>query len=323
MNSSLVSVIMPVYNTKDYLDGAICSVLAQDHPQWELLAVDDGSTDGSAELLDRYAGQDARIRVFHQKNGGVSSARNRALSEVRGDFVCFLDSDDAYEPHYLSSLLEMWEKSGHRPVCCGFTEVRQDGESAACRPMPERDVLLDDFLSEALIGRLNLSIVCFTWLFPSETACRIRFHESIRYGEDSLYICELLNGFERVFYDPVPLYRYRIDRAGNTVTEQSFRKCDSGYRALKEMYRLYRGSHPKTEQVLVKNLLERAAAASRAAGKEGLKAEQKKYRRAARACWKKLLGCQAVSRHDKIRLLSYALSPMLSEKLMLRLYGRV
>ena len=90
-----VSVILPVYNGEIFLAGAIESVLAQSYPNWELLVVDDGSTDGTASICDTYAQKDSRVKAFHQPNGGVNSARAKGVDEALGEYLVFLDADDA------------------------------------------------------------------------------------------------------------------------------------------------------------------------------------------------------------------------------------
>ena len=97
----MVSIIMPVYNMADYLDRAVDSVISQTYADWELIAIDDGSSDDSGKKLDDWASRDARIRVFHTKNGGLSVARNVGLKNMSGEFVQFLDSDDWFAPTLL------------------------------------------------------------------------------------------------------------------------------------------------------------------------------------------------------------------------------
>jgi glycosyltransferase involved in cell wall biosynthesis len=99
MQSGLVSIMMPAYNAASYIGQAIESVLAQHYSNWELIIVDDGSTDPTAALCARYP--DPRIRRFHQPNSGEAGARNRALQEMKGEFIAFLDADDLYLPHHL------------------------------------------------------------------------------------------------------------------------------------------------------------------------------------------------------------------------------
>ena len=99
-----VSVIVPVYNTEKYLEECIQSVLNQSFTDFELLLIDDGSTDQSGLICDKYAKKDNRIRVFHKINGGVSSARNLGLDNAKGEWITFVDSDDCLKPDYLMNL---------------------------------------------------------------------------------------------------------------------------------------------------------------------------------------------------------------------------
>ena len=95
----LCSVIIPLYNKAAYVEATLASVLAQTHADWEVLVVDDGSSDDGAQRV--LACPDARVRLIRQANGGVSRARNHGIAEARGELVCFLDADDLYAPDYL------------------------------------------------------------------------------------------------------------------------------------------------------------------------------------------------------------------------------
>lgn len=101
-----ISVIIPVYNTEKYLHRCIDSILAQTFTNFELLLVDDGSTDNSGKICDEYAKKDSRVRVFHKENGGVSSARNVGLDNARGEWIAFVDSDDWIEHTMYKSLYD-------------------------------------------------------------------------------------------------------------------------------------------------------------------------------------------------------------------------
>ena len=101
----MVSCIIPVYNTEKYLPRCIESVLAQTFVDWEMLLIDDGSTDASGSICDEYAAKDERIRVFHKENGGISSARNVGLNYAQGEWIFFVDSDDSLPKTSLESLL--------------------------------------------------------------------------------------------------------------------------------------------------------------------------------------------------------------------------
>lgn len=102
-----VSVIVPVYNVEAYLSECLDSLIAQTFPDFEVICINDGSTDESLEILQRYACKDRRFAVASKENGGLSSARNAGLDRARGNYVCFLDSDDAYKPHALEHLAKV------------------------------------------------------------------------------------------------------------------------------------------------------------------------------------------------------------------------
>lgn len=120
MPSPQISVIVPVYNTEKYLRRCIDSILAQTFTDFELLLIDDGSTDGSGAICDEYALKDSRVRVFHESNSGVSSARNLGLNNVRGEWISFVDSDDWIDTDYYRCLMRKAENANADVVMCDF-----------------------------------------------------------------------------------------------------------------------------------------------------------------------------------------------------------
>lgn len=106
----LVSIVIPIYNVEKYLNACLESVLKL-QSDWEAVLVDDGSTDNSGLLCDQWAGRDGRIHVIHQKNGGLSAARNTGIRNARGDYVMFLDSDDFLNPEETDKMLAQLEKA--------------------------------------------------------------------------------------------------------------------------------------------------------------------------------------------------------------------
>ena len=104
--NSLVSVVMPVYNVEKYLAEAVDSVLRQTYDAWELILVDDGSTDTSGEMCDSYANKDCRIRAIHQDNAGLSGARNTGMANAKGEYLLFVDSDDYISNTALQDMIE-------------------------------------------------------------------------------------------------------------------------------------------------------------------------------------------------------------------------
>ena len=136
---SKVSIIMPVYNGERFIKQAIESVLAQSYSNWELIVVNDGSTDRTADIVSRYA--DSRIKLVHQDNFGEASARNTALKNMQGEYLAFLDADDLYLPHHLEYIMQYF--STHEQVDAVYTDgyyINQGGKQiktlSSCRRGP-------------------------------------------------------------------------------------------------------------------------------------------------------------------------------------------
>lgn len=122
-----ISVIVPVYNCAPYVERCIHSIMAQTHTDLEIICVDDGSTDGSSQLLDKLTMEDPRIHVIHQSNAGVSAARNAGIDIATGDLITFVDSDDAIEPDMYEILLPYFSDESVDIVHCGYKRIRPDG----------------------------------------------------------------------------------------------------------------------------------------------------------------------------------------------------
>jgi len=100
----MVSIIVPVYNSEKYIERCIVSVMKQTNPNWELIIVDDGSTDKSADIIDRIARNEKKIRYYYQNNSGAGMARNLGITKATGDYIAFLDSDDYLSKDYIESI---------------------------------------------------------------------------------------------------------------------------------------------------------------------------------------------------------------------------
>ncbi|GHV79691.1 hypothetical protein AGMMS49944_14820 [Spirochaetia bacterium] len=126
MNEILLSVIVPVYNVKPYLERCIESIIHQTYRNLDIIVVDDGSTDGSDAICDEYAKKDDRITVIHKQNGGLSDARNAGLAVAKGDLIGFVDSDDWLALDMYEVLIDNHVKTGADIVACGFYDVRNN-----------------------------------------------------------------------------------------------------------------------------------------------------------------------------------------------------
>jgi teichuronic acid biosynthesis glycosyltransferase TuaG len=182
----LVSIIMPVYNAERFLQQAIDSVLGQSYKNWELIIVDDGSTDGSSTIIGRYQ-NNQRILVYGQKNLGVSAARNIGLMNMRGDYFCFLDADDTLPQRSIEARLEVF----HANVSLTFV----DGAVAFIDSQTSKEIRLyvPDFFGNPLHELFKLSGKCFaglSWMIK-HTGKVALMNEGMRHAEDLLFLMEL------------------------------------------------------------------------------------------------------------------------------------
>jgi glycosyltransferase involved in cell wall biosynthesis len=201
-----VSVIMPAYNVAAYIGAAIDSVKAQTVADWELLVVDDGSTDTTWELVRRLTVGDARIRLLQKPNGGISSARNMALAVSTGEFIAILDSDDVWEPTYLAEQLAVFARHPEVDVVTGngwFLGSRLNGQLARPFPDPRPQPTLQTILAD------ETSIFIMS-LFRRRVYEAIGgFDEALRSNEDYDYwLRSALAGF-RFWRNDRPLCHYR------------------------------------------------------------------------------------------------------------------
>ncbi len=210
----MVQVIIPVYNAASYLESCLQSLLAQTMPDWQAILVDDCSTDNSLSLLEDYASRDERfIVVKHEKNGGVSAARNTALEKATGEYLMFLDSDDTIEPDTLAILLR--EATGASTpfdvVQCRYRFDFPNGiyltPAGAFRQSTTLCGKEIRRIYRKMCTGINMNHVCMK-LIRRELVADIRFDTSQRTGEDLVFCARM---FERVgryrFVDAV-LYHY-------------------------------------------------------------------------------------------------------------------
>lgn len=142
-----LSIVIPIYNKEAYVEACLKSLLEQDFQDFELIAVDDGSTDGSGDLCDRMAAKDQRIRVIHQKNGGVTAARRRGVEEARGRYIMFVDADDMLLPHAMRVLhATIEETQADEVVGCYVTQKGRLGDSGR-RGWQDPFSMIDDLLA--------------------------------------------------------------------------------------------------------------------------------------------------------------------------------
>lgn len=224
-----ISLIIPVYNCEKYLPAMAESLLAQDWDNTEFLFSDDGSTDGSSRILTALAVRDLRVKVIFGANGGVSSARNRALEQATGDYIGFVDADDQLSSDYLRTLAEALEESGADMVCCGFDRVYEKSGAADFLPTAghQRELADRNRMMELLLRPDGYTTVMWNKLFRREAltdpdGTLQRFDESLHIVEDGEYIFR--SRVQTALFLPQRLYRYTVRTSGAMYGPVSDRK---------------------------------------------------------------------------------------------------
>ncbi len=205
----MLSLIVPIFNIEDFLPRCLDSVLAQTYRDLEIILVNDGSTDGSGRICDLYAEKDARIKVIHKENGGVSSARNIGLGLAKGDYIGFVDGDDLLDEKMCELLVKNIEEYDCDIACCQLRVVETNGKMKSLfgqesRCFKKEDIIknyfFDDFTKEMMYSQCNK-------IFKAKLLDGLRYKE-FAYGEDILFVFEALARSKKIHYDDYVGYYY-------------------------------------------------------------------------------------------------------------------
>lgn len=233
-----ISVIVPVYNAADFLPRTVGSILMQEFDDFEVILVNDGSTDASAAVCDELAEQDMRVRVIHKENGGVSSARNAGLDAARGEFVMFVDADDAIR----DGSLDMMYSRNCDFVLAGFEKIVNGSIEDSYRPSKSETYQGTDELCrffDKVLPRKNtyiLNSACFKLFRRSILEERgVRFVEGLSFAEDKMFVMSYLQYVERVRTVASVVYSYFL-RAGSLSSDM---RSDSHAREVFKLLAVY------------------------------------------------------------------------------------
>ena len=180
-----ISVIVPIYNTKPYLKECVDSILKQEvEVPFEVLLVDDGSTDGSETLCDEYAAQDARVRVLHKKNGGLSDARNAGVDAAKGEYLSFVDGDDWVSPYYIENLYRALEQAGADFSASCFEEVfeGQPVQSVPTERLEAFEILSREECLRRILYQEGMEVTTPTKLYKRALFEGVRYPVNLRTG---------------------------------------------------------------------------------------------------------------------------------------------
>ena len=222
MGEPLISVIVPVHNGEAYLEKCIESIAMQDHEALEILVVNDGSTDATAEICSRLCRRHENMRVIDLPDLGVSVARNRGLEQAKGDYITFVDADDRMRPGMLRRLFEMLQETESDMAGCQFAvwgteeEWKQLAEAGDASPDMKKSQAVkiynsDCYLKESL---LRGNTRCWSKLYRRSLITRVRFRQGLSIGEDMLFLVELLPHIKQAVETEWPGYGYYQNPGG-------------------------------------------------------------------------------------------------------------
>lgn len=205
MGPVAISIIVPVYQAAPHLECCIKSFCAQTFEDFELILVDDGSTDGSLQICRDWARRDSRLRVLHQENAGVSAARNTGIDAARGQWIAFVDSDDWVEPTYLQKLYE--NRNGVQLVLCDVADEEDRALAGEVISLQELRLHPSRYARLPYINYTFNKLFARDLLFPAGP----RFDPRRKRGEDASFVCACLLRCHAIAVCPEKLYHYRIN----------------------------------------------------------------------------------------------------------------
>lgn len=223
-----VSVIVPVYNVEQYLDKSVSSIVRQTYKAIEIILVDDGSTDHSPQLCDRWAEKDGRIKVIHKENGGLSDARNYGIEAASGAFLCFVDSDDWLETNTIEKAVSAMAESAADVIIWSISvdSVDQNEKTIGQRTMSSDALCRSGQDYDAVIRSGGIALYAWNKLYKTELIRknRIRYEKGISLVEDMLFNAQVLTSAEIVRFIPFVGTHY-VQRERTTLGTAYYPDC--------------------------------------------------------------------------------------------------
>jgi glycosyltransferase involved in cell wall biosynthesis len=209
----LVSMVVPIYNTVNYLPRCIDSLINQSYKNLEIILVDDGSTDGSENICEVYKNNDSRIKVIHKQNGGESNARNAGLEVATGDYLMLSDSDDEYLPNAVEELMTPFNLEKVDLVIGSYLEVNGDKVFLAttkCQHYTADEMIAKMYLDKSPYGTMYLMSTVIGSMFKMNIIRKnkLKFNEHFVVGNDTMFVCDYMKYCRDVFDIFLPVYRY-------------------------------------------------------------------------------------------------------------------
>ncbi|MBR5874952.1 MAG: glycosyltransferase [Oscillospiraceae bacterium] len=247
-----VSVVIPVFNVEQYIEVCIQSLLNQTYNNLEIILVNDGSTDSSGLLCDKFAQQDDRVLVVHKANGGVSSARNIGIDNSSGEYIMFVDPDDWVDTDMVECIVKDFENNDADAVFCGYWENYE--ESTGLTPVIHSPVKTGEVDGKAAIYQCLIDFghgyftavwnKCFKADFVKQSGV---YFEKYTIAEDELWLIKLLLQSKAVYLDNRPFYHWRQSSGSAIRGKGRYNKWYSALEAKKQIIDLLRADHQLKE----------------------------------------------------------------------------
>lgn len=238
----LVSIIIPVYNTEMFVERAIDSVLVQTYPNIEVILVNDGSTDESGRICNEYALKNNCVRVIHQKNSGVSVARNKGIDISTGKYIQFVDSDDEIKSNMTEALVNAIEEQDCDIVICGYSTIRQEKKDISIEArLYERNEFLILSYTDVKVSPLVWSSCNMMFKNCLLEENNLRFDSAYLMGEDGFFTLEYLKKCKKVFVLNQVFYNYYIYKPEERISTISYFTPDVYEFVIRYFERLFYG----------------------------------------------------------------------------------
>lgn len=220
-----ITVIVPVFQVERYLDRCVQSIINQTFRDYECILVDDGSLDTSGKICDEYALNDHRFKVIHKENGGLSSARNIALNQVKGDYICFVDSDDVIHPEMLERMLEISKSTSSDIVSTGLHVFKNDDYAFdELNELTYEKLQKEDFIDHLYPNNFGkISVTACGKLYRKHIFENLRFQEGIIYEDLHLYL-DILKECTLITVLNCSLYYYYVNDV--SITKSNYLKYE-------------------------------------------------------------------------------------------------
>ncbi len=255
-----ISVLIPVYNAGPYLGKCLDSLICQSWSDFEVIAVDDGSVDNSADICAEYVRRDGRIRWLRQSNQGVAAARNTCLGQARGEYLTFVDSDDWVEPRYLEQLWEACRRYQVPLSACNHWIEGRNGGRPCFSPGRSQELNARQACENVLYHRPP-DVSPWGKLYSRTLMEQIRYPEG-KYYEDTFRIAEILIQAGRMAYLSQPLYHYRIHR--ESISRGSFQPSKLQFiEAVEHMTETMKDQFPNLEKGVIRRRVHAALSVRR------------------------------------------------------------